>query len=815
MNDLRFAVRELLKNPGFSALIILTLAVGIGANTAIFSVVNGVLLRPLPFADPDHLVTVWERNPTQGYDANMPAPANYLSWKKETKSFAQLAIFNPGLNFALTGKGEPRRISGAAVSANLFSTLGLSPVLGRGFSEQDEHEARTDIVIISDALRRQLFPSDQNPIGQTLELEGITRTVVGVMSPQFRFPGGTGVIQKVLVNDPADFWVPLIYPREFWAQHSVHFLQVLGRLREGSTIEQAEAELSLLQGHLAKERAGEFLGTSVKLIPLREQGVADVRRGILALTGAVGCILLVACANIANLLLARTLLRQREFAVRLALGARPLAVLRQFSIESLVLCCAGGVAGAVLADWGTRILRLFLSERMRAATPGLEDLSPDIRVLLFTGVISAVCALFFTIVPSPQISGVLLGISLNAANRGTTAAASTRRLRNGFVIAQIACAMVLLAAAALMVQSFVHLVRTPLGFQPQKLLAIRLTLPETKYQKAAQRVAFFQEGVDRIQTLPGVQSAGMSLIAPFGGGGKNYSFSIQGRAPEPAGKFLTADLRPMTAGYFRTLGVPLVKGRAFDERDHESGARVVLVNETFVQRYFNNEDPIGRQLNTAGGETREIIGVVRDFKHLGIEHRPNPQIYGPLAQMPYFNFGTILVRTTGDPIALGPGIRRELAAIDQNLPIDRIETMETLLGTVISQPRMRSWLFAVFGSVAILLSVLGIYGVLSESVQQRAHEIGIRVAIGARSSDIWELVLRQGGKLIAFGIVVGLFATFATTRLLGTLLYGIEPDDLTTVLLACLGISTVSVLACCLPARRAARIQPVEALRYE
>ena len=815
MNDLKFAFRQLLKNPGFTTVAVLTLALGIGANTAIFSVVDAVLLRPLPFLEPDRLVTLWERNPSQGYEQNMPSPADYLEWKATAKTFNGMAIFNPSISFALTGEGAPTRIEGATVSPSLFDLLGVHPQLGRSFAADEEGPGRDQVVLISDAMWVNRFARDRSIIGKELVLDGIKRTIVGVMPPGFRFPGGTGVVLGVVANEPADVWLPLNYAPEFWQQRSMHFLQVIGRLRQGVHLEQAEAEMNALQGRIAKQNEGQFLGTHVRIVPLHEQSVADIRSGIHVLWGAVLFILLIACTNVANLYLSRAMSRQHEFSVRLAMGAGRAALLRQLLSESLLLSLLGGAMGVLLANWGLKALRAGLPANIAATASGWNQLGVNGQVLVVTLLISICCAAFFALVPFSHVFSPGLQGWLKQTTRGTTTGAPASRWRDSLVVAELAFAMVLLTGAALMIQSFVRLINVSPGFEPARLLTVSLTLPEHKYAESQKRKAFFEELVTRVQSLPGVEGAGMSSMAPFGGAGENFSVAIEGRPDNPDGKFLTADFRPMTPDYFRTLGVTLVKGRMLTGSDTEKAAPVVLVNETFVRRYLQEGEPLGRRISTVGGVTREIVGVVRDFQQQGLDLPLNPQIYPPLEQAPYFASGTVAVRTRGNPRSLMGAIRHEVTSIDPDLPIDRLETMDTVIAGTVAQPRLRALVVGLFGGLAVLLAALGIYGVTAHAVAMRQREFGIRLALGAQKAKLLSLVMTHGMRLALLGVGIGAVSALALTRLIQGLLFDIAPSDALTFLIASISLVLVTLFASWVPARGAAKVDPMEALRYE
>ncbi|HTH50062.1 MAG TPA: FtsX-like permease family protein, partial [Candidatus Limnocylindria bacterium] len=537
--------------------------------------------------------------------------------------------------------------------------------------------------------------------------------------------------------------------------------------------------------------------------------------GIQVLWGAVLFILLIACTNVANLCLSRTVSRQHEFAVRLALGAGRRAVFGQLLTESLILCLIGGGLGVLLAKWGVLALQAALPARIAATASGWETVSVDGRVLLFTTGIATLCAVFFALVPLGLTFGPAMQGWLKQGDRGGAGGVAVSRWRSALVVTEIAFALVLLAGAALMIQSFARLTHVSPGFEPSRLATVSLTLSEQKYADAGRRRAFFDEVVARFQTIPGVQSAGLASMSPFGGAGQNFSLAIEGRPANPDRTVFTADFRSVSADYFRTLGVPLAKGRMILPTDHETAAPVVLVNETFVRRYFPNEEPLGHRISTVGGVTREIVGVVRDFKQQGLDVPLNPQIYAPLDQTPYFNAGTAVVRTSGDPAAVMSALRREVAGIDQNQPIDHLESMEAIIAGTVAQPRLRSYLVGLFGLVALLLAALGIYGVMAHSVGLRRREFGIRLALGAQKSALLSQVIGQGMRLALVGVGLGLVAALFLTRLIRSLLFEVQPSDPVSFLVGALALLAATLLACWLPARRAAAVDPMVALRTE
>jgi putative ABC transport system permease protein len=819
--DVRYGVRMLRKNPGFTAVAVLTLALGIGANTAIFSFVNAVLIRPLPFKDADRLVTLWERNPKQGYDQNLAATGTFLDWQEENRSFEAMAIFESNIGFAVTGQAEAEWITGARASANLLHVLGVEPMLGRAFAKDEESAGKGQVAIVSYGLWQRHFGGDRNLVGKTIELDGKAYIVVGVMPPKFSFPGMTGVLFAVFANQPADIWVPLALDGEARQIRGDHVWQVIGRLKRGIALAQASAEMDAIQQRLASQHAGAFMGPLTKIIPLRTQGVANVRLGLLILFMAVGVLLLIACANVANLLLARAMGRRREMAVRLALGAARGRVIRQVLTESMLLAAVGALVGILVAEASIGALSRLVPSRVAATTPGWEGVGIDLPVFGFALLATLATVILFGLAPAWQAAQTDLQNSLKEGSGGTGAGKAKQRVHSALVSAQVALALMLLIAAGLLIRSFSRLERVNPGFQPARVLTMQLNLPDTMYPNDQQRAAFFDRLLKRLVTIPGVESVAMTLLVPFGGGGYNCAVTVEGRSEDNRGRDYTADWRPITADYLRTLGIPLVEGRAFSEQDQEKSQKVVLVNQSFVHAFLSGEDPLGKRIGGGiGGRFSRngepvIVGVVQDFKQLALDADVRPEMYTPQAQTPWYSSRTIVLRSREEPGALIGAMRNIVRELDPSLPITRLETMESLLSNSVAQPRFRTLLLSLFAGLAVVLAVIGIYGVIAFSVSQRVQEFGIRMALGAQRSDVLRLVLGHGMRLVLAGVGLGLVGALGLTRALRSLLFGVTSSDPYTFVMVSLILLGSAFAACYIPAHRATRVDPMQALHYE
>ncbi len=822
-NDIKYALRMLAKSPGFTAVAVLSLALGIGACTAIFSVVNAVLLRPLPFKEPERLVTVWERNTQQGYEMNGVAPGNFEDWKAQNRSFEEMALFTIGQDRDLTVGDETERVIGYAVTANLFPLLGVRPVHGRGFTPEEETPGREDVVVLSHGLWQRRFGGDPAVAGKALSVDGRNCTVVGVMPMGFRFPGGTG--DMAVANSVPDLWMPLALAAQDLQNRGAHWWEVIARLRPGVTLDQARSEMDALQGQIHKTHGRYFMGTHCTLLPLREQGVRGVRAGLFLLLGSVVFVLLIACVNIANLLLVRAAARQKEFAVRAALGAGRATLLRQSLVESLLLAMLGGALGVLLAGWGVHGLVAHIGGNVAAVTPGWNEIGVDGRVLAFTLAVALGTGILFGLAPAWQAAQTHVSESLKEEGRGTATGLRGHRLRSGLVVAEVAMATMLLIGAGLLLRSFARLQRVDPGFSPAGVLTFQLGLPESRFPRTEDRGAFVERLCERLKALPGLEFAGATTVLPLAGDNiDNRTYQVVGRPPAEPGKFDSADFCFITPDYLRAMHIPLIAGRSFQAGDTRDSPYVCLINDALARRQFPNEDPIGKELRlVASGRVQRIVGVVRDVKHRVLDNRLLPvhyagfdcAIYMPYAQELYRSGTSMALRTIGDLSALAGSVRRVVRELDPQQPLARMQTMEAVIGASIAQPRFRTLLLGAFGGLAVALAAVGLYGVLACLVTQRTREIGIRMALGARDRDVLVSVVRQGMTLVGIGIAAGGLGAVVLARLMSGLLFGVAPTDPLTFTGVPIVLAAVALLACWLPARRAARIDPMEALRYE
>ena len=810
LKDIRYGIRSLLKRPGFTAIAVITLAIGIGANTAIFSVVNAVLLRPLPFHNAEELVTLWERNPKQGYEQNPPAAGNYVDWREQNRVFAQMAIYAPSRKFNLSLGDQPERIAGAAVSTSLFELLGVRPVLGRTFSSEEEQPGNDQVALISHNLWQRHFAADRNPVGRTITLDGKTYTIVGVMPEGFQFPGGSGTVLRIFTPETAELWVPLALDADTLSQRSSHSLNVIGRLKPGITVAQATAEMDAIQQRLEQQYPTFYVGSHVKVVPLAEQIVGTARRPLLVLWGAVAFVLLISCANVANLLLSRSSTRKKEFALRAALGAGRLRIIRQLLTESLLLSIVGGIAGTLLAAWGVHVLSTIVPPDF----PRRGEIAIDGWVLGFTLLISVLTGIIFGLAPAIQSTKLDLIDALKASGRNSAGSSHRHSLRSLLVMSEMALALILLIGAALMIQSFLRLRHVGPGFTPDNVLTMEVSLPLNSYPRE-RRPAFFQQLIERAQSVPGVQVVAAAKHLPLSGDNMNFAFDIEGR-PFPPGRSPGADCRFVTPDYFKALRISLIKGRVFSESDGPQAPPVLLINKAMADRFFPNEDPIGKRMqlginNFAG----QIVGIVGDVKHVGLDAEVNDEVYLPYSQAPFAIDMTLLVRTSGDPMSLAGAMRNELATLDKQVSIGKVRTMDTIAAESVAQPRFRTLLLGLFGIFALLLASIGIYGVMSYAVTQRTQEIGIRMALGAQVGDVRKLVIGNGMTLALIGVAIGLAGAYGLTRLMASLLFGISATDAPTFAAISAILIVVALIACYIPARRATKVDPLVALRYE
>ncbi len=806
MTDLRFALRMLLKSPVVTLIALATLALGIGANTSIFSVINNVLLRPLPLKDPEQLVQIWESKAFPPGFRGTASAANLRDWREQNTVFSGVAGYRYS-SFALQGKENPERLAGALVSANYFSVLGAKPLLGRTFLEHEDEADRGNVAVISESLWRARFGADPQLIGRTISLDSRPFTLIGVMPASFRFLNGTTQV-----------WAPLVLTPQQQAARSDHDLFVTGRIRTGVTLAQAQAQMNIIAEGLALRFPDEQAFRGILLVPLREQLTANSRASLLLLLSAVGCVLLIATANVANLLLARTASRLREVALRLALGASRGRLIRQFLTESVLLAAIGGAAGMLMALWGTRLLVVVLGDRV--VRSGQVDL--DLRVMLFTALISLVVGIVCGLAPARQLVG-RSAADLQLQLHGHAAVAGANRIRSIFVMVEVAIAVVLLCGAGLLLRSFAQLQRTESGLaKPEQVLTARITLPAERYPTQAAVSEFYRRLLERISAAPGVSSAGTISFLPLAQYGWNTDLELEGRNLFPPGKAPIVEMRAIGGDYFGATGVPLLAGRLLDARDGLDAPRAIVINHTLALLIADNDfEALGQKIKMED-HPFTVVGVVGDVRQSGLERKPMPETYFPLTQAPGGPAGqmaqtsSLVVRATGDnAVLLGETLRRCVREIDSGLPLFKMQTLQDVITESITESRMNGVLLGCFAAVALALAAIGLYGVLSYAVTQRTREVGIRLALGAQRRDIFRLIVGGGMKLVLIGLVAGLVAAIIFTRLLGTLLYGVGPTDPLTFGFVVILLGIVAYLANYLPAHRAVRVDPTVALRYE
>lgn len=802
LHDIRYSVRILLKRPGFALVAVITLALGIGANTAIFSVVNAVLLRPLPFKSPDRLMTVWETNLKQGQVHGAVGGANYTDWKNQNQAFETLAAYF-NWNYNLTGGDEPQRLRAVLVSGECFQTLGVEAEAGRALTTEDDQDGKDDVIVLSHTLWRNRFGASPDIIGQPVVLNGRGHTVVGVMPRGFTFP-----------DEKTDIWRPMAMSAQQTQNRQGKWLSVIGRLRTGVSIEQANTEMGAIARQLEERYPDANAGFGVHLVPLHEEIVGKVSTFLLILFGAVGFVLLIACANIANLLLARASSRQKEIAVRAALGASRRRLINQFLTESLLLAMMGGVLGLLFALWGSDAL-IALSP---ANIPRLKEAGIDGRVLGFTFLLALLTTLIFGLAPAWQASKPDLNDVLKEEGRSASSG-SGRSLRSLLVVAEVAISVVLLAGAGLMIKSFIQLQGVDAGFDARNLLTMEITLPPSRYGQNQQQIAFFQQALERIKSLPGVQAAGAVQDLPFRFNEMSFPIALEGQPGLPASEQPKAVYRAVTEDYFRALGISLLEGRAFTAQDDQDTTPVVIINQAMANRFWPGDDPLGKRLRfgEANDPAYTIVGVVGNIKHMGLDAEEGAVMYQPHAQKrsPWLRWMTLVVRTTDDPMSLAAAVRGRIQEVDKEQPVSNVATIEQLLTESIAAPRFSTLLLGVFALLALALTVIGVYGVVSYTIAQRTREIGIRMALGAQMRDVLRLVVGQGSKLVLTGVALGLACAGALTHTMKSLLFGVSATDPAIFAIVAVLLSGVALLACYLPARRAAQIDPMVALRYE
>jgi putative ABC transport system permease protein len=804
LQDLRYGIRTLAKNPGFTVVAVLTLALGIGANTAIFSVVDAVLLRPLPYPESDRLFVVYQtlpQDPAQNTGVSYP---NYLDWTQQNQVFGSIAAVR-GNSLALSAQGEPTYIQAGSVTSNYFDVLRVKPLLGRTLRSSDDALDASPVVVVSETLWRSRFGADPAIVGRTITLDQHPTTVAGIV-PAYFHPS--------VPDAAAQLWVPLRQDGVFSdmrGRRAGHYLTALGRLKTGVTAAQAQGEMAAMEQQLAEQYPNENKGWGIRIVSLQADLAGNVRTALLVLLGAVGFVFLIACANVASLQLARAASRRKEIAIRVALGAGRQRLLRQFLTESVLLSVLGGAVGLVLAYEALQGLLAWLP----ADLPRVSEIHLDARVLAFGLALSVLSGVLFGLAPAWHGTESRLAEALEGA-RGAGEERTSHRARNAFVVAETALAIVLLVGAGLLLRSFARLQQVNAGFNPAQLLTAQVGLPRAQYAQPEQWIAFYQQSLARMNALPGAQEAAVAVPLPLSDSYINLAFQVAGRPPHSKDDSPTADFVAISPNYFHVMQVPLLRGREFSDADSESGPKVCVISSSLAQQLFPTESPLGRRIviGYPTDASREIVGIVGDVKDTELSARQAAQIYVPFVQNPFWA-ADIAVRTQGNPSALAGALREQIRAIDSALPVAEVRPMSEVIGSSIAQPRFRTALLSLFGAAALLLAAIGIYGVLAYTVAQQTREIGIRMALGANPARVLRLVLARGLRLAGAGTVIGLLAALLLTRLLGSLLFDVSASDPLTFAAVTGLLLAVALLACYVPARRAMRVDPMVALRYE
>jgi putative ABC transport system permease protein len=795
LKDIRFGVRGLLKRPGFTLVVVITLALGIGLNAAVFSLINAVLLRPLAYRDADRLVTLWQNNLKAGVQRNDVSPANFIDWSEQSQSFEAIAGIEP-FAFSMLGEGEPERFSVWLVTANFFEAAGGSALLGRTFTAADYQPGQERVVIVAYNFWQKRFGGDPNLIGRKLTLNGQPHIVVGIMPPQFQLP------------PDREIWAPRVLSERYKQMRGPTFWKVVAKLKPGVTPAQAQEEMNGIAARLSTQYPETNGGMGVTVVPLYEQMTGQIRAALWMLAGAVGFVLLIACANVANLLLVRGAERQREFAIRSALGAGRARLLRQLLTEGMLLAILGGTAGLLLATWSIRLIPSF----SWAKIPRMEFIEIDSSVILFAVGLSAITALIFGAAPALQLWRTNLQSTLKEGGRSAHSGTTRRNLRNSLVIAEVAVALVLLTGAGLLVRSFITLIKVDPGFTKENVLALQVFLARN-YQDVT---GFFDRTLEEIQQVPGVQSAAVVSSPPFITLDQDVPFTIEGQPAPPRGSEPAAFHCEVSPDYLKTMNIPLLDGRFFSKFDKANSQLVAVLNQSMARRFFPNEDPIGKKLIVMWDrpETREIVGVIGDVLHAGLDTDARPEIFVPYLQSPTTQM-TFVVKTTPEPMSMLASVKSAIRKVNPNQTFSRTATMEELVADSLKQRRFSLLLLGVFAVLALVLAAIGIYGTISYTAKQRTSEIGVRLALGAQSGDVLRLIIGQGLMLALAGVGIGVLASFALTRVIKGLLFGVSSTDPFTFVAISVLLTLTAVLASWIPAWRATKVDPLVALRSE
>ena len=803
LTEIRYGVRSLLKHPGFTAIAVVTLALGISANTTIFSTVDALLLHPFSFPNQDRLVVVFEQNRATGLMRGSVSPGNFVEWRDQNQSYEQLVAIQQRA-FDVSDGSTPERIPGYQVTGGFFQALGVKAALGRTLLSEDSEPGREQVAVLKHNFWQQQFAGDPEIVGKTVNLNRKQFTIVGVMPADFNYPYNTG-----------EMWVPLLFTPEEKTDRGNHYLRVIGLLKPGVSVAQAQSDLSSIAQRAQQQFPETNSGRGVNTVTIVDDAVRGARSGVPIAMGAVVLVLLIACANVANLLLVRAASRKRETALRLALGASRSRVMIQALTESALLGLAGGALGLLISIWAIDALARGIPESFSRFIPGWSHLGINFTVLAFTFGVSMIAGLLAGLAPVWHSMRTNLNDALKAGGRGDSGAGHNR-LKSVLIVSEVALTLVLLVGAGLLVRSFIEIQRADLGIQPENVLALQVSLPRDTYQDESKRLAFYEQLLARVGASPGVIKAGAVNIVPFSSTESSSSFQISGRPPFPNGEEPDAQVRVTTPEYFPAIGTSLRRGRLYTAEDDADSTRVVLINEQFARRFFQGQDPIGQRLNFGGGEkqTQQIIGVVANVTNDDLDNEIDPTAYSPYAQNPSFTMN-LVIRGTHDSAQLAVAARSEVQALDPYLPVSNVKPLRQMIDERSSPKRLMAYLMGTFGVVALLLASVGIYGVMSYAVTQRTQEIGVRMALGAQALDVLKLVIRNGMTIALVGVAIGLGGAYALSRVLSNMLFKVSPTDLITFGAVSISLIVVALIACYLPARRATRVDPLVALRHE